>query len=194
MGVLMFVFEALFGVLGFVAFLKAMARFTLIASANDRDEVMGVWGGQALWSMLAGVSLVACALAGGRTFSVIMVAAMMSLVLIICGGAIAWLRNRKLYGKISASQASADEALVVIRHLVQGNVRGLGDDSEQRVFSQEEIDGLIGLQGRVRMLNWASGRKVLGNGGATALFMFTSADGEQQFILHPNDIVVSAIL
>lgn len=194
MDILFFGIEALAGVLGFFAFLRAMSRFTLIASAVDRDAVMREWGGQALWAMGSGVSLAICALAGERAFSVIMLALMLSIVLILFGGIIAWLRNRKLYGKISAAYASEVEALVVIRHLDPSNIRGVDENDNSRIFTQEEVNGLIGLQGRVRMLNWASGLKVLGDKGATALFMFTSLDGEQQFILHPNDIVVSVIV
>lgn len=189
------ILEVVAGLLGLYCLMRGMRALTRAARGNSRSEVFRDWAHIGLWALGSSAALTLCAVMGGRSFSVVVASVMMALMIIIGGSVVVWLRLRKLQMRAEsrgAMDASDGTGLVVIRDLQPKNPRGgYGDGSDQLFFTRAEIEELIGVRGRVKMLNFATGRRYVGDTSTSVLYQFESEDGQNSFILHYDDVVTS---
>lgn len=183
-------FAAGFG--GLYALYQCMKHLRSVGSARSAAEVWQRFSTLMVWAVACCGALIVCALAGGRSLGVVFLATLLAVLVTGAGGLLSWLRLKTLRFARQGVQQDAQGELVEVRSLVLGRVRGRDESGEEVCFAPEQIEKLIGVRGRVRMLNWASARKSGGQtGGIVPLMAFWSEDGDA-FVLYPDDEVVVA--
>ncbi|SFF32904.1 hypothetical protein [Paracidovorax wautersii] len=193
------ILEVLTGLMGLYCLMRAMRALARASRGDSRSEVVRDWARIGMWALGGSVALSFCAVMGGRSLSVVMASVMMALMMVLGGSVIVWLRLRRLQMRAQsrdAMDASDGTGLVVIRDLQLKNPRGGAGDggSEQLYFTRADIERLIGVRGRVKMLNFAAGRRFVGGASTSAMYHFESEDGQNSFILHHDDVVTSVMM
>ncbi len=184
--------ELVFGMGGLYALYQCMKSLRTMVGAR---RVEYVWRGFSVlmgWSVACCAALVVCALAGGRSIGVLVLAALMALMVVSAGLVLAFLRSKTLQQGGGRAVVAKDGELVEVRSLVSGRVRGRDESGGEVLFEPDDIKALVGVRGHVRMLNWASARKSGGQDSAiTPLMAFWSEKGDA-FVLYPDDEIVLA--
>lgn len=190
--ILQSVAEIVFGIGGLYALYQCMRQIRVMVAANTVSEVWRRFSVLMIWSVVCCVSLIGCALVGGRALGVVFLATLVTVMVSGAGLVLALLRSKTVQPGGARPKAAQDGELVQVRSLVSGRVRGRDDNGAEVRFDSDEIKALVGVQGHVRMLNWASARKSGSQiGGIMPLMAFWSDKGDA-FVLYSDDDVVIA--
>lgn len=199
MDFLMMSAQAIFGVFGTYCLLRTLSQVRQAGQSSSLNEAWAYWYTQLMWGVGALLLLQLCVWSSGMGFSMHMFVFIVVFALALLGLMQVSLVTRRAKQLAAAGVTGADDGAevdllqqVIVKKLVPNRVRGVDDDGQEVVFTEEDLRGLENLRGVVHMVRASGLGMALSNGAHIGPVMgFTNNQGDS-FLLYADDVVVPA--
>lgn len=188
MGWLLLVIQIVFAAAALWGFVKSLQQHKEIAMSPSVAAAKAKVTRLSMYVGITFVGLFGSVFFSDRSMGFVLFAIAGSLSHFILAGILIWLRGRALAKKgQSPASLTSENAMLRVRKLCSGRIRGHGEGESMVYFSKEDLDGLVGVRGHASMLNWAVCR-TFAVGVIEPIWLFVSTDGDR-FLLYPDDQV-----